>query len=112
LTGIARREALYRRRQLRRQYSLDAIDPERGGPSVAGPAEEYARRIRAEQLYQALSRLPERQLTALLLFYEQNLSYAEIAKEVGCTQGAVGQLIHRALRRLGRMLADSARDVA
>lgn len=110
--AIAWREALYRRRQLRQQCSLDAMNPETDGPSVAGPAEELEARARNERLYQALSRLPRRQREALLLYYELGLSYKQIARELGCSEGAVTQLLHRAVVNMGRMLKVTARGVA
>lgn len=44
----------------------------------------------------SLSKLPERQRTALLLADKAGLSYAEVAELIGCSLGAVKVLIHRA----------------
>lgn len=44
----------------------------------------------------SLSKLPERQRTALLLADQAGLSYAEVAETIGCSQAAVKVLIHRA----------------
>jgi RNA polymerase sigma factor (sigma-70 family) len=44
----------------------------------------------------SLSKLPERQRTALLLADQAGLSYAEVAEAIGCTDAAVKVLIHRA----------------
>ena len=44
----------------------------------------------------SLSKLPERQRTALLLADQAGLSYAEVAEAIGCSLGAVKVLIHRA----------------
>ena len=44
----------------------------------------------------SLSKLPERQRTALLLADQAGLSYAEIAQAIGCSDAAVKVLIHRA----------------
>ncbi len=45
---------------------------------------------------QSLSKLPERQRTALLLSDQAGLSYAEVAEAIGCSDAAVKVLIHRA----------------
>ena len=45
---------------------------------------------------QSLSKLPERQRTALLLADKAGLSYAEVAETIGCSLAAVKVLIHRA----------------
>ena len=45
---------------------------------------------------QSLSKLPERQRTALLLTDKAGLSYAEVAETIGCSLAAVKVLIHRA----------------
>ena len=44
----------------------------------------------------SLSKLPERQRTALLLADQAGLSYAEVAEAIGCSHAAVKVLIHRA----------------
>lgn len=44
----------------------------------------------------SLSKLPERQRTALLLVDQAGLSYAEVAEAIGCSVGAVKVLIYRA----------------
>jgi RNA polymerase sigma-70 factor (ECF subfamily) len=44
----------------------------------------------------SLSKLPERQRTALLLADKAGLSYAEVAEAIGCSLAAVKVLIHRA----------------
>lgn len=49
---------------------------------------------------EAVSRLPRRQQTALILRYYEDLSVAETAKVMGCPQGTVKSLVHRALKTL------------
>ncbi|MCJ7779610.1 MAG: RNA polymerase sigma factor [Acidimicrobiia bacterium] len=44
----------------------------------------------------SLSKLPERQRTALLLADKAGMSYAEVAEAIGCSEAAVKVLIHRA----------------
>lgn len=48
----------------------------------------------------AVARLPERQQTALLLRFYEQLSVAEAAEVMGCAPGTVTSLTHRAIARL------------
>ena len=60
------------------------------------PATEETLTIRA-----AVSALPSRQRTAVILRFYEQLSVAETAEVMGCPQGTVKSLTHRALKRLG-----------
>lgn len=51
-------------------------------------------------LNRVLSEVPEKQRTALLLFQNENLSYEEISKVLGCSLGATKSLIFRAREHL------------
>jgi len=53
---------------------------------------------------EALAALPERQRRALLLREWRELSYAEIAEELGIAPAAVGPLLYRARRALAKRL--------
>jgi RNA polymerase sigma-70 factor (ECF subfamily) len=44
----------------------------------------------------SLSKLPQRQRTALLLADKAGLTYTEVAEAIGCSEAAVKVLIHRA----------------
>jgi len=48
-----------------------------------------------EKISEALADLPENQRTALLLCRQEDLSYEEIAKVLGCSLSATKSLIHR-----------------
>lgn len=71
-----------------------ASDP----PALASLAEE-AERVRA-----AVARLPWEEREALILRELEDLSYAEIAREVEATPAAVRSRLHRARRRLAGQL--------
>ena len=49
----------------------------------------------AEKIEEALAALPENQRTAILLFREDEMSYEEIARILGCSLSATKSLIHR-----------------
>ncbi len=51
-------------------------------------------------LNHVLKEVPEKQRTALMLFQQENLSYEEISKVLGCSTGATKSLIFRAREHL------------
>lgn len=62
-------------------------------------------------LNRAVERLPRRQRTAVVLRFVVGLSVAEVAVELGCAEGTVKSLTHRALSRLRQDL-DSSKEVS
>ncbi len=85
-----------RRPWRRREHSTPEL-PEPPLPVSAGsPA--------VEQLNQALGQLPPRMRAALVLRYFHDLSVAETAEALGCTQGTVKSQTARALDRLRLVL--------
>jgi len=92
-----------RRRSRHRAESLDAPQlhsedelpqqlPDRHTP---GPPEQLLQSELIAKLEQALAELPETQRTALLLCRQEELSYEEIARVLGCSLSATKSLIHR-----------------
>ena len=78
-----------RRRALERAYLLrtaTAPEPE----TTAG----------ADELFDALARLPSRQRAALVLRFYEDLPEADIAVALGCRPGTVKSLLHRGLAEL------------
>ncbi|MGH2722113.1 MAG: SigE family RNA polymerase sigma factor [Actinomycetota bacterium] len=55
---------------------------------------------------QALGRLPRRQRSVVVLRYHLDLSEQETAEALGIAQGTVKSQAHKALARLGELLAD------
>ena len=60
------------------------------------PQEEMERRAVVRQTLTGLAALPERQREALLQIAVEGRSQQEVARELGVTEGAVRQLVHRA----------------
>ena len=81
-----------------------------------GPAELAERRAVVRGTLAGLAALPERQRDALLQIAVEGRSQDEVAAELGLTQNAVRQLVHRArtsaARRRDRRDAAAARDLA
>lgn len=92
--------ALNRSRSWWRRRYAEARAWRRHGPT---PDSEQAPPT-SDQLavHRALARLPERQQRALLLRFFQGCSVAETAAALGCAEGTVKSLTHRALARLRR----------
>jgi RNA polymerase sigma factor (sigma-70 family) len=60
--------------------------------------------LEADELFDALARLPYRQRAALVLQYYVGLSHAEIADSLGCREGTVASLVHRGLAQLRKVV--------
>lgn len=120
--GLERKGALYtwmyrvatnhclnriRRRKIVRFLSLTAL-PDRDAaplqPVDLGPRpdDELDARQRWQTTERAIADLPESQRVVLLLAKFEGLSYREIAKTLGITEGAVESRLFRAMRNLER----------
>lgn len=64
------------------------------------PAQAAQRQELTDGLRESLSKLPPREVQAFCLRYLNDLSYRQIADELGATTNAVGVLIHRARAKL------------
>ncbi len=71
---------------------------------ASGPTENLLRGELEAKVEEAVQALPEKQRAALLLCREDEMSYEEIAKVVGCTLSATKSLIHRARETLKQRL--------
>jgi RNA polymerase sigma-70 factor (ECF subfamily) len=71
------------------------------------PSERAARNERFERLASALAELPDAQRVAVEMRYLQKLKLAEIARLMNRTEGAVSQLLHRAVTVLRDVLTDA-----
>jgi RNA polymerase sigma-70 factor, ECF subfamily len=111
---IARNLALneIRRRSRHPADSLDETFAENDDQPVrqvedrrnAAPPEELLHGELVDKIDEAVGALPEKQRTALMLCREDEMSYEEIAKVIGCTLSATKSLIHRARETLKSQL--------
>jgi RNA polymerase sigma-70 factor (sigma-E family) len=58
----------------------------------------------ADEISDAIARLPYRQRTAIVLRYWHDCTEAEIASALGCRPGTVGALVHRAHAALRKVI--------
>jgi len=78
-----------------RQLLDIAVDPDDNGPHA-----RLERRELAELLARALGQVPERERQVLSLYYEQELTLAEIGEVIGVSESRVSQLRTQAIARL------------
>lgn len=91
-----------RRRTRRREVALGiAEELATGHPD---PASAAVLRSEVARVRDALRRLPEKQRLSVSLRAEQGLAYAEIAKIIGSSEGAVRVNYHLGVRRLRELL--------
>lgn len=107
LRWLAVRRALDRLRNERRAAAHISPDYDVtscvGGPEPCAQAEfrELVDRVRLE-----MARLPDRQAEAFWLRCVEEMSYEEVAEQMGTDANSIGVLIHRARSRLRDLLAD------
>ena len=101
-----------RRRSRHPAESLDASHPQQDDQplqqfedkSTFSPPENVLQGELAQQIDSALADLPENQRSAILLCRQEELSYEEIAKVLGCSISATKSLIHRGRETLKERL--------
>ncbi|HEY3314322.1 MAG TPA: sigma-70 family RNA polymerase sigma factor [Bacillota bacterium] len=90
--------------RLRRRREVPMEADERLPDALPGPAEEAEAEMTREEVRQAVGDLPDRYRTAILLRYVQDLSYDEIAAEMGIPRNTVATWLRRALDLLEKSL--------
>jgi len=109
LYRIAVNTCLNRRRQLRPQ--LQVVDSEpvlaRIEERFGDPVQTTIQNERNEHLWATVDRLPEKYRLVIILFYQQQLSYREIAETLSLPLGTVKAHLNRARRLLASNLQDA-----
>jgi RNA polymerase sigma-70 factor (ECF subfamily) len=101
-----------RRRSRHRAESLEAPHPEQEDlplhqyedKQTAAPPEHLLHGELESKIEQALAELPENQRLAIVLCRQEELSYEEIARVLGCSVSATKSLIHRGRETLKQKL--------
>lgn len=104
LFTVCRNRALDIIRKERRVIGLKEDELARVPTSRRTPAERIDLEERIAQVRLALGKLSENQREVILLKFEQGLSYREISKVTGLSEGNVGFLLHNGLKRLRSIL--------
>jgi RNA polymerase sigma-70 factor (ECF subfamily) len=104
---------MLRRRKTARAHLLVGVGGENGAqnyePATSAEDAPDARLHHCElteRLRSALAQLSQREAEVFSLHYFGELDNGEIARQLGCTVGAVGVALHKARARLQRWLAD------
>ena len=92
---------------LKRESRREVIhDKARKPPTPKTPEELIEHDERRKQLHDLMEQLNENQRTVLLLFFQEQYSYKEIADITGFSMSNVGMLIHRGLRKLRDLMEE------
>jgi RNA polymerase sigma factor (sigma-70 family) len=76
--------------------------------SAADPADALGRKRLVERVWEAARELSAQQRAALVLTVQEDLSGAEVAAVLGCSEATARVHLHRALSALRRRLAGEA----
>jgi RNA polymerase sigma-70 factor (sigma-E family) len=87
----------------RRRVELAWLSRQRGEPPAGEPADPADR----DELWQALLRLPPRQRAALVLRFYEDLTELEAAQILGCSVGALNQLMVRGKAALRSLIEEA-----
>ncbi len=109
LHTIATNACLNRRRKLRRELTAQTETDEELEHLIADSSTEPSReglgRDEREQLWAEVNKLPAKYVLVLTLFYQQQLSYEEIARILDLPLGTVKAQLSRARRALAASLS-------
>ncbi len=102
LVRLATARAIDRLRQHSRQprLSTGAADVAAVASNNPGPFQEVQTRELAGRLREALGRLPPQEAEVFCLRYLSDMSYRQIAKELGIKTNTAGVMLHRARTKL------------
>ena len=89
-----------RRRFRQTQSKTDFIDCPIVDSEQACPEQQAEKKELLEKVRQSLSELPSQEAQVFCLRYLNDMSYREIAKQLGITTNSVGVLLHRTRARL------------
>ena len=85
-----------RKNSSRRSYeSAFAREQAYGNPGTSPPES-----VKANQVYDAIDKLPDKQKASLMLVMAEGLSHKEAAKVLGCSETTVSWRIHQARKKL------------
>src|SRR5512138_1981392 len=91
---------ILRRRGMERAHLAEALPEELGSAADAAPLARVEGREQVARLERAMDALASRHRVVLVLRYQRELSYQQIADELGITKQAAAVLLHRAKRSL------------
>lgn len=105
--GVNRCIDFTRKRQRERKWQGGEVQ-DYMADSAPGPEDEALRSDDARMLNQAIERLPDKYKSVLILYYTQELSYADISQALDIPVKTVETRLYRARKRLRDLLEDTA----
>ena len=111
LYRIAHHVCLDRLKSAQRKHETLSVDDEHSAEpadSAQTPEEQLLSKARDERLWAQIARLPREMQLTLRLYYGENLSYTQIAKACGVSEGTVKSRLNRARTVLRKALEDDA----
>ena len=103
--GLMRRAVVNEALRILRQPRMSTVTPELPSRSAA-PADGVVDGETLERVRAAIDRLPDHFRAALVLCEYEGMAYVQIAEVLGASVPQVKTWLHRARRRLARMLKD------
>lgn len=101
----------HEKRRARERQAVGRLEQE--GPALGMPADEpLLAAVARDAVQEALNELPHNMRTAIVLREYAGMNYRDIASVLGISEGNVKVRLHRARRRLARLLADGVRHVS
>jgi RNA polymerase sigma-70 factor (ECF subfamily) len=97
-----------RRRRVEERWQREYVAPlvtDQGAALATDPDQEFTARETAAAIQQAVDALPRRQRQVLLLRWQQQASYDQIAETLGISPKTVAIHVGRAIQRLREILA-------
>ncbi len=92
------------------RHRVDALDERAELPSPGVGTEDTAlAELRADPVWQALRKLPEKLRVVALLHYVEEYSTDQIARIVGCAPATVRTRLHRARRQMRQILEPNSK---
>jgi RNA polymerase sigma-70 factor (ECF subfamily) len=110
LFSVARNQCLDRLRQRkleRERFLAEDVSPRLPARNGVSPLTQVLKAEQRRQLRKKIDRLPARYRVPLVLRYQAEMSYAEIARRLGLRRNTVATAILRAKRELRRSLRHS-----
>ncbi len=109
LYTVCRNRALDVLRKDKHTEPMDDIRFRKVAGNTPAPDENVDLEERIAQVMKILQRLSDNQREVILLKFQQGLTYQEIQKVTGLTQGNIGFLIHTGLKRVRELLPEDLR---
>lgn len=108
LYRVAHNEAVDHLRREQQRVRLHLVHAQERTDVAAAPRDDAADRI--ESVLAAVRELDPAEQQVVLLRLQEGLSYQQIARVTGRTEGNVGCILHNAVKKLGRLLKASTTD--